>query len=713
MASEHLRLALAAGQMGTWEIDHVRQVRNHSLQTRAIFGWQPDEPLPWRELLSQVLPEDRPALTAAQERLRAGCDDAAVDYRIRRTDGAIRRLNVRGRVVARQANGSPARTVGIVADITERKQAEERLHQSEERHRKALEAGRLGAYDWDVAADVFHWDPRSRAVLGLGPNETLSFARMMALAHPADRSSIRAAVDRALDPEMAKPFVHEWRLIRPDGAERWMETQGQACFSGEGKNRKAYRLVGVVRDITRRKSVELALAESEARFRSTFENAAVGIAQMARDGRWREVNDRFCAITGYTRDELLGRRFQDMTYPDDLPGNEQQFRRVLTGEIGSFSCQKRYIRKDGSVVWVSTTGSLAHTPAGAPDYIVAIIEDITKAKEAEIAIQAALVASEHLRLALAAGQMGTWEVDHVRHLRQVSPKTRTIFGWKPDDPLPWSGRFGQALPEDQSALTATQDRLRAGDDEASVEYRIRRTDGEIRWLSVRGRVVKRLADGSRARTVGIVADITERKEAEEHVKLLMQEINHRARQTAGEVAPKVFAERFGQRLAGLAASHDLLARNQWRGVEIADLVSSQLAHLGELLGTRVIFEGPSLLLRASAAQALGMAVHELATNAIKYGALSHTKGVVRISWDLVADKSCFTMTWSEQDGPPPTLTRRPGFGHTVMVQMAKHALEARVHLEYGEAGVIWRLLAPAERVLGRDPVAREIQRIDT
>jgi two-component sensor histidine kinase len=265
-----------------------------------------------------------------------------------------------------------------------------------------------------------------------------------------------------------------------------------------------------------------------------------------------------------------------------------------------------------------------------------------------------------------------------------------------------------------------QDRLRGGDDDASVDYRIRRTDGEIRWLSVRGRVVERLADGNRARTVGIVADITERKDAEEHLKLLMREIDHRAknlltvvqavaRQTAGEVAPKVFAERFSQRLAGLAASHDLLARSQWKGVDAAELVRSQLTHFGPLIGTRVRFEGPRLRLRASAAQSLGMALHELATNAIKHGALSTREGSVDIRWSMVGEgaETDFTMTWSEQGGPVPKPPAHRGFGHTVVVQMVEYTLEARVRLEYGAAGVVWALLAPAERVLGRDAVAPE------
>jgi PAS domain S-box-containing protein len=464
---------------------------------------------------------------------------------------------------------------------------------------------------------------------------------------------------------------------------------------------------------------EAALVESEVRFRSTFENAAVGISHLTREGCWLRVNDRQCEITGYSREELLARRAQDITHPDDVAEGDRAAERLWAGEIATYARRKRLIRKGGEIIWVAITVSLARKADGSPDYSITIIEDITKAKEAEMAIQAALVASEHLRLALAAGQMGTWEIDHVRQVRDHSRETRAIFGWHPDEPLPWHDLLSQVLAEDRPALEAAQERLQTHDD-AAVDYRIRRTDGAIRWLSVRGRVVERHADGNRARTVGVVTDVTERKAAEGHVRLLMREINHRAknlltvvqavaRQTAGEVAPEVFAERFGQRIAGLAASHDLLARNEWKGVEVADLVRSQLAHFGNLVGTRVRLEGPSLRLRASAAQAVGMALHELATNAVKYGALSNLAGSVAITWDTITDagSSCFEMKWSEEGGPPPDPNPKFGFGHMVLVQMFEHALDATVRLDCGRAGVVWKFRAPTERVIGGDDAGSE------
>src|SRR5262245_3060868 len=125
------------------------------------------------------------------------------------------------------------------------------------------------------------------------------------------------------------------------------------------------------------------LCDSGARFRATFENAAVGIARVARDGCWLEVNQRLCDIVGYSREELMTKTFGDITHPDDLESDWNQARRLLAGEIENYSMEKRYYRKDGSIVWVNLTVSLARKADGSPDYFVSVIEDITERKRAE------------------------------------------------------------------------------------------------------------------------------------------------------------------------------------------------------------------------------------------------------------------------------------------------------------------------------------------
>jgi two-component sensor histidine kinase len=186
----------------------------------------------------------------------------------------------------------------------------------------------------------------------------------------------------------------------------------------------------------------------------------------------------------------------------------------------------------------------------------------------------------------------------------------------------------------------------------------------------------------------------------------MREINHRAKnmlsvvdaiahQTAAK-SPEDFIERFSERIQALSANQDLLVRNEWKGVEIAELVRAQLAHFVDLIGSRIAVQGPRLRLNPAAAQAIGLALHELATNAGKYGALSKDRGRVDIFWG--SDGDTLTMSWTECDGPvsPP---KQRGFGTTVMVAMAERSVGGEVQLDYTHSGVRWRLICPAANAL--------------
>ena len=208
------------------------------------------------------------------------------------------------------------------------------------------------------------------------------------------------------------------------------------------------------------------------------------------------------------------------------------------------------------------------------------------------------------------------------------------------------------------------------------------------------------------------------KEREEKERLLMREVNHRAKnmlsvvdaiahQTAAQ-NPEDFAERFSERIQALSASQDLLVRNEWNGVGIADLVRAQLAHFSDLIGSRIIAGGPALRLKAASAQAIGLALHELATNAGKYGALSNDTGRVTVCWRTEGD--VFHMSWTERGGPPVSAPKRSGFGTIVMDMMAERTVDGKVELDYAPAGVTWRLTCPAANALERperEPAAAE------
>jgi PAS domain S-box-containing protein len=205
----------------------------------------------------------------------------------------------------------------------------------------------------------------------------------------------------------------------------------------------------------------------------------------------------------------------------------------------------------------------------------------------------------------------------------------------------------------------------------------------------------------------IARDVTKRKAHQEQIRLLMREASHRAKNilcvvqaiarhtAAGK--PEDFINRFAERIAALAANQDLLVRNKCQGVDVGDMARTQLAHFADLIGPRITVDGPKLRLNAAATQGIGLALHELATNAGKYGALSTDAGCVDIGWGIEGD--IFTMSWTERQGPPVSAPERRGFGTVVMEEMAKHSVSGEVDLRYPRSGLTWRLTCPAANAL--------------
>ena len=166
--------------------------------------------------------------------------------------------------------------------------------------------------------------------------------------------------------------------------------------------------------------------------------------------------------------------------------------------------------------------------------------------------------------------------------------------------------------------------------------------------------------------------------------------------------------RFSDRIQALAASHDLLAKSEWQSIAVSELVRAQLAHFEDLIGRRIVLDGPPLDLSVAGAQCIGMVVHELATNAAKHGALSNQDGRVEIAWQVkngTADER-FTISWIERGGPPVVAPANRGYGSTVIKSMAELSLDGEVQLDFAPSGLIWRLACPATKIL--DDAAADI-----
>jgi len=322
------------------------------------------------------------------------------------------------------------------------------------------------------------------------------------------------------------------------------------------------------------------------------------------------------------------------------------------------------------------------------------------------------------RTALATGRMGTWETDLVARTRLWTGEGMALFGLSLADGRGHVGgdndEYRSALhPEDRHLMQKFHE-LADKQDSFTSEYRVVHPDGTVLWLRGRGQVVARAPDGKAERMVSVVTDVTERKAAEDHIQFLMHEISHRSKnlltviqsiarrtaRTAGTV--EEFENRFERRLQGLAASHDVLVRKNWQGAPLAELVRQQLVPFVEIQSSRFELVGPDIVVTADAAQAIGLAIHELATNAIKYGALSAPTGKVRISWMLDGNagaSSQLSLNWIEQGGPPATPPSRKGFGHVVIVDMIERSLNSKVAVEFAVEGLKWSVSMPATNLV--------------
>jgi two-component sensor histidine kinase len=185
-------------------------------------------------------------------------------------------------------------------------------------------------------------------------------------------------------------------------------------------------------------------------------------------------------------------------------------------------------------------------------------------------------------------------------------------------------------------------------------------------------------------------------------------VNAMANQSAARSDPETFVAHFSERLVALAAGLDLLIQNDWRGVDLFALVRSQLSHFRDLIGSRIVLEGPRLVLSPAAAQTIGMAMHELATNAAKFGALSTDGGVVEVAWKTCngADAPQFDLSWAEHGGPAAQAPARKGFGHVVTVTVIEEALRARVTSSYTAGGFAWAMSCPLASLLAADRLRR-------
>lgn len=402
-------------------------------------------------------------------------------------------------------DGRIAGAILIAHDISERKAAEKARLASEARYRAAGEAIRYGVWTCDADGGV----------------EFVSQTFLDLIGKTLDEVSPRGWLDR-LPPEDRKPTLEAWRACVREGRDwtwehrvRGVDGIYRTILSLGRPVRDEYNRVtswvGFNLDLSERKRAEDALRESEARFRSTFENAAVGMSNIGMDGSWLRVNQRLCEIVGYSREELLQTNFQKLTHPDDLPYTLERFNALLRGEVDTYHLEKRYIHKDGHPVWVNLTSALQRDDAGIPSYCITIIEDISARKRAERALRAS---EARLRRTVEDAPFPIMVHAEDGEVVNLSQSWVELTGYSRDEIGTIAAWAERAYGERKEALCAEIEQL-YGLDEAvdEGEYLIRTADGRTRVWTFSSAPLGR-DDHGRRLVVSMAADVTERKDAE-------------------------------------------------------------------------------------------------------------------------------------------------------------------------------------------------------
>ncbi|MCE7984971.1 MAG: PAS domain S-box protein [Caldilinea sp. CFX5] len=395
-SEERLRLATEAGRIGIYDHDLLANHTVFSDIYHAITGVDPNERLTREAWLTRVHPADRALVSEKLARALTAGESHEYDYRIYHPDGTVRWVGVSSRVIV-DATGRAVRLTGAIRDITDRKRAEEeiqRLNRDLKRRvdelQTLLDVAPIGIFvAHDAECRLITGNPAGASMLGVAPMSNASKSKATGdplpfrVLHggrevPPDELPMQYAAQHDVTVENM-----EYEIIRSDGTQLNLYEYAIPLHDEEGRVRGC---LGIFVDITERKQVEAALRESEERFRSAFEQAAVGMAHINSAGQYIRVNDRLCQILGYDRATLLQMKFLDLTHPEDRANSLTLSERLLAGEIASYNVEKRYLRHDGVIIWVNISASAVRNETGEITYRLSVIEDITARKAAEAAL---------------------------------------------------------------------------------------------------------------------------------------------------------------------------------------------------------------------------------------------------------------------------------------------------------------------------------------
>jgi PAS domain S-box-containing protein len=399
----------------------------------------------------------------------------------------------------------------IYRDITERKKAERELRQSEAYLAEAQRLSHTGSFGWNARSGELFWSEETFQIFQYDQTTKPTTELILQRVYPEDSALVKQTIERAS--QDGKNFEHEYRLLMPDGSVKYVHAVAHASRDKSG----GIEFVGAVSDVTPRRRAEEALRKSEERWRSVFENSAVGVALTDMTGRFLAANHVYQTMVGYTEEELRALQFLDVTHEDYREANWALITELVEGKRRQFQVEKRYRRKDGSLIWVSNNVSLVPGTERVPRFIMALSEDITERKRAEQALRRS---EAYLAEAQKLAKTGSWAVDpKTEKCIYWSEEMRQIFGFDPQRTnLPDREEFLRLVhPEDRDRFNERVDKAIREKADLVQDYRIVLSDGTVKHIHAIGHLVLDEA-GNIVECVGTDVDVTERKRAEEKLR---------------------------------------------------------------------------------------------------------------------------------------------------------------------------------------------------
>ncbi len=577
----------------------------------------------------------------------------------------------------------------------ERARTEAARHESEERFRAIAQTIEDVFYMTNIEQDVLEYiSPSYERVWARSAAELLTDVRsFVGTIHPEDHPKY---FDNKARQMRGESVADEYRILRPDGEMRWIYDRSFPVPGAVGT-----RAAGIMSDITERKRTEERLRESEERYRLAIEAYQGGVSEYFPQTEEVWGSSTYSQLFGEAPAEGPRRldHFYARIHPDDLERTRQAVASLLAGQKKLLDVEYRARHTRGHWIHLWTRAVALRAEAGEASRIIATTVDVSKRKRAEAALRES---EERLRLALDVGRLATWDWDLVTGVIRWNDEHYRLLGYEVGEISPsYEAWIGRIHPDDREATVAALARAREERAAYVKEFRYLLPDGSTRWCAARGRFFY-ARRGKPVRMIGVTEDITERVQAEEYQRLLLSELQHRVRNTLAVVRSiarrtaassetiEDYTAHFDGRLNAFARTQAAVTRDPSGGVDLETLLAEELMAHGAREGGQVHLDGPSVRLQPKAAEMLALAVHELTTNAVKYGALSTPVGRLDIGWaiDGDGDDRRLTLRWAEDlAGRPVMPPRRRGFGFEMLERTLAYDLGAETHLDFTETGL--------------------------